>query len=53
MRTGAQRAAGWWEAAEGIHGTRLGAAARNLMDRQQEHFHEGPAGNTGDMREIF
>ncbi len=28
MWTGAQRAAGWCEAAEGNHGTRLGVAVR-------------------------
>lgn len=33
MRTGAQRAAGWWKAAEGSRGTRLGASARNLYGK--------------------
>ena len=39
MRTGAQRAAGWWKAAERSHGTRLGAAARNLWKVDADGVH--------------
>lgn len=39
MRTGAQRAVGWCETVEGNHGTRLGAAARNLTRVDADGFH--------------
>lgn len=39
MTTGAQRAVGWCETAEGTHGTHLGAAARNLRRVDADGFH--------------
>ena len=39
MMTGAQRVVGWCETAEGIHGTRLGVAARNQMRVDADGFH--------------